>query len=359
MFCVECGREVAEGDLRESLCSTCFLDSRSFTVAPDVVDLHVCVHCGARREGEEDWVDEDLPAVEAVQRAVGDRVRVERVVEDPHLYLDVATEDPRNYRVQVTVDGLVQGLHVEEHHQVRVRLKRDTCTRCSRFHGGYFEAIVQLRRDGDRPVDEEELVEAVEVADDVVERVRARRGDRNAFVLKEERIHGGLDLYIGTSKAARAIARAWSDAFGGRLGDSATLVGEEDGQEQYRVTYSVRLPAFRMGDVLEWRDELHEVRSISSKQVRLRRLADHVVSTAEQEDLEGAPVVPRSESRDAVVVSRGQDEIQVLDPWSYDTRTVSVASPPPAGTESVAVVRHGDTLAVLPGDPGAGKVENS
>lgn len=357
MFCVECGEEVAEGDLRESLCPSCFLDSRSFTLAPDVVDVHVCVHCGARREGQEDWVDEDLPVVEAVQRAVGDRIRVERVVEDPHVYLDVETEDPRNYRVQVTVDGLVQGLHVEEHHQTRVRLKRDTCTRCSRFHGGYFEAIVQLRRDGDRDVDEAELEEAMGLADDVVDRVRSQRGDRNAFILKEERIHGGVDLYIGTSRAARAIAKAWSDAFGARLSDSATLVGEEDGQDQYRVTYSVRLPAYRVGDVLEWDDELHEVQSISSKQVRLRRLADHVVVTVEQDDLGEAPVVPRSESREAVVVSRGSSEIQVLDPWTYETRTVSVASPPPADRESVPVVRHGDAMAVLPGGSGAGRLE--
>jgi nonsense-mediated mRNA decay protein 3 len=356
VFCVECGRDAPEEDLRESLCPSCFLDSRDFSLAPDVVDLHVCVHCGARKEGEEDWVDEDLPLLQAVQSAVGDRVRVERQVEDPHVYLDVETEDPRNYRVQVTVDGLVERLHMEEHHQVRVRLKRDTCTRCSRFHGGYFEAIVQLRRARDREVDEAELHQALEMAEDIVERVRAEQGDRNAFILKQERIHGGLDLYVGTSKAARAIAQALSNAFGGKLEDSATLVGEQDGQERYRVTYSVRLPAYRVGDVVEWDDELHQVRSVSSKRIRLRRLADHVVASAEQEDLEEAPVIPRDEARDAVIVSRGPDEVQVLDPWTYDTRTLSVGAQPPPGSESVEVVRHRDTLAVLP-DGGDGDLE--
>ncbi len=351
VFCVRCGDEVPEEELHDALCEACFLEEHEFSLLPEVVDLEACVHCGARRRGEEQWVDEDVPLPEAVRRAVGEALRVEQRMEDPQIFMDVLEEDPRNFTVQVVVDGLVEHVHVREPHTTRVRLKGATCTRCSRFHGGYFESIVQLRRGGDRGVEADEMRAARNIAQDVVERLRAKKGDRNAFILKEEELHGGLDLYIGTSRAGRVISRSIADAYGGRVTDSATLTGQQDGQDVYRVTYSVRLPPYRLGDLVVFQDALHIVRDVGSKHVRLQRLPDLAYVTEEQGDLEDAPVVRREELEEAVVVSHQGGEIQVLDPRSYETVTLEAPPDLPRDLETVQVARHGNRLAVLP--PGA------
>ena len=59
--------------------------------------------------------------------------------------------------------------------------------------------------------------------------------DRLAFIAKTIQLKEGLDLYVGTVKAAKRIVRALVREMGVNFSDSAKLVGRRDGKDIYRV----------------------------------------------------------------------------------------------------------------------------
>lgn len=348
MFCVECGDEVPDGELRDALCPRCFLSSTAWSSLPALVDVEVCVHCGARRRGGTAWVDEERPMEEVVEAAVREAMGVERRVEEPRVHMVIEPEDVRNHRAAVTVEGTVEGLEFHDEHETRVRLKNATCTRCSRFHGGYFESTVQLRRDGPDGLGTDELQEASRLVEAIVDRVRRVQGDRDAYVLRMEPHHGGLDVQLGTTAAGRAVARGLAEELGGRLGESPQLAGRKEGEDVYRMAYSVRVPPFRVGDVVVHDDAVLLVRSIGSKHVRAVLLPSLDAITVERDRLEHATVLKAADAEEAVVVSRRGREVQVLDPQTF--RTVTVQAPPrlSRALETVPVHRYRDRLILRP-----------
>jgi nonsense-mediated mRNA decay protein 3 len=99
-----------------------------------------------------------------------------------------------------------------------------TCQNCSRISGGYFEAILQLRGDSEK-----------------VERKAQKLGTelgRKTFISKWEEMHGGLDLYVGSTRAVFEILH--------KMGlkpskISRKLQGRREGKKLYRTTFAVRI----------------------------------------------------------------------------------------------------------------------
>jgi nonsense-mediated mRNA decay protein 3 len=99
-----------------------------------------------------------------------------------------------------------------------------TCQNCSRISGGYFEAILQLRGDTDK-----------------VERKAQKLGTelgRKTFISKWEEMHGGLNLYVGSTRVVFEILQ--------KLGlkpskISKKLTGRREGKKMYRTTFAVRV----------------------------------------------------------------------------------------------------------------------
>lgn len=346
-FCVECGAE--DVPLTDGVCRDCRLGDRPLVaVAEETVRVVVCQRCGAEKRGDS-WRSR-ADAAEAYDRAALSAVRVHEAVEDPSFALAFEQAAPKVLDYELTMQGTLWGDPVQDAVEVRVEIQPGICRNCSRQEGGYFEAIVQIRPPRSRS-DHDHVGDAFEQALDKLAAMREGGRDQ-AFVTKTVEIHGGYDLYVGDRQAARQVAKELSQDYGAEVGEAHEQVGEEDGQPVMRTSVSVRLPEYAVGDFVERDGDLWRVDGFTRRLVSLTRVPDGKQDHVDAHDEELVPVRHGEDVADAVVVSRGQGEAQVLDPETMDTVTVAV----PSGEigESLPVVRWDGKLRAVPKVGGGG-----
>ncbi|MGZ4902666.1 MAG: 60S ribosomal export protein NMD3 [Halobacteriota archaeon] len=335
-ICPGCGRP------SNGLCSSCSAKDHVLAVSPDLFTLKVCPVCSdVFFKGK--WLEENISDV------IGRAIKEALVIEADDAAITITVEDIVSSLIEahVHVEGLVQERITREDFDVRVRLQRETCDRCSRVAGGYYASKIQIRAQGRTP-DERELERALDIARDVLS--RASKTDRMAFIAKTVRLKEGLDLYIGTTKAAKRISTAVMKEMGGQLSTSAKLAGRRDGKDLQRVTYAVRLPQFAVGSLICSRGEAYEICSARST-MNVIRLRDGQCISLPVADLNKARLLgSRNASQRTVVVSVSDDEVQLLDPNTYNTLTItkpSFVSKEDAGHE-IHVIRTTEGIFVLP-----------
>lgn len=238
-FCPKCGKQTDE--FFDSLCEVCFRQGIALLEPQELeVSLSVCKNCGGYFKGKEqtsiEVVVEDL-----VRRAIRKKYGSECVVEITELRTEIE-EDARRARVFLAAKTGIKGVEIEERDEIAVILKRETCERCSRIAGGYYAGIVQIRAECRIPTDYE-----LAVAEDIA---YASLGESD-FVSKERLLKEGLDIYVSSMECGRRISRAIVKKLGGNFSESRKLYGRKDGKNIYRVSFSVRLPGFKAGEVVE------------------------------------------------------------------------------------------------------------
>jgi nonsense-mediated mRNA decay protein 3 len=359
-FCPNCGDPAPDvarergGRREQSLCDRCYFERFDLVDAPDRLTVRVCASCGAVHRGNR-WVDVGARdytdvAIETVTEALGVHVEAAEV----EWTVDPEQVDATTVRLHCEFSGVVRGTRFAESVTVPVRLSRETCTRCGRIAGDYYAAVVQVRA-ADRTPAEEETERAREIASDVVGEME-ETGDREAFVTDVSAVPAGLDLKVSTSAIGEQIARRLVTEFGGSVSESETLVTEdEDGEEVYRVTYAVRLPPYRPGEVVDPEDGDGPVlvRSVGGN-LKGVRVTTGEPYEASYEDGD-APDATRLGTREAAVettVVTVEDEraVQVLDPETYEATTVARPAYMDADAETVPVLRSRAGLHVLPAD---------
>lgn len=293
-----------------SLCVECYSKRHPVVSIPDHVDLVLCAHCSSM-QSRRGW--EDVGSVrEAAEAAIEEALVLEKGASLSDVGVHLSEADERNLRAEVSVAAALDGHAFERKLQTTVRLKRGSCTECSKQQGKYYEAILQVRGQ------DRELGRAVEreMQEMVTSRVAAmRRSSREVFLSRIESVKGGLDFYFSTIGAARTIARDLQDAFCAEFKESSSLWGRKGGREISRMTFLVRLPGFSKGDVVEHEGRDFYVRSLSRGVV-------HAVDieTGEERSLKAGGsgewrlIVERSRIPKAVVLAESEREIQVLDP---------------------------------------------
>lgn len=347
VFCVVCGREVeGEHQLKEGLCLDCWTERHPVLEAPPVIDLVRCPSCGSQR-GTGGWTSppstgpEDEGALrEGIAAAVEGALTAAEDALVRSLDLDIRPEGHSAFSVVARAQVALLDQLVEGTASTRVRLKGEACPVCSRRAGSYYEAVVQFRGTRDRPATPRELEEARRLVE--VEVARMASASPDVGITRTEELHGGLDFYITNQAAGAQLARALASRFGASTSTSTTAAGRKEGRDRVRVTHAVRLPALRRGDLVLLRGELLRVIAASSKQVAVTPAVGegrqrHVART----DIGRLVLVGDADApEEAVVVSVGEGELQVLDPETL--RTVDVPFPEgfdPAGKETVRVVR--------------------
>ncbi len=331
MFCVECGKE---GELYRGLCVECYLAKNVFVKIPKNIDVEVCAHCGARKKGKS-WISyegEDL-----IEKILIENSKSHKDVTDFDVHIKSESEDENNVIVSVITHSNVLGLKAEEEHDIRIRIKRVVCDECSKQHGGYWEAKVQLRG-SKRGLSDEDLEKAVELVDSIV--VSREKKDKSAFVTKVEEIHNGLDFYLGSKSLGKAISKGLANEFGGEVKGSHKLVGKKDGKDVYRTTYAVRVLDFRLGDFIQLDRKVMKLLSLSANKILLRALETGEKTSIKPEELENAKLLGGKEIiTEMVVVSKSEKEIQVLDPETLKTVDVLLPRNLEVKGESVKVVK--------------------
>ncbi|ELZ06462.1 NMD3 family protein [Natrialba chahannaoensis JCM 10990] len=378
-FCPRCGDPVPERSADDEsddaadplrpgsevdLCDSCYFEDFDFVDAPNRIDVRVCARCGAVYRGNR-WVDvgaQDYTdiAIEEVSEALSVHVDVEDVA----WQVEPEQVDQNTIRMHCFFTGVVRGTPVEEQVMVPVKIARQTCQRCGRIAGDYYASIVQIRAEGRTPTSEE-TDRAKEIAHSIVADMEAT-GDRNAFVTEVSETDDGLNIKVSTNKIGKKISNKMVEEFGGTVNDAETLVTEDsDGNEVYRVTFAVRLPPYTPGDVIDLADDADDDGPVLVRSAR-GNLKGTRVTTGERYEAsyeEGNSPDARKlgEHEDAeettVVTVEDENAVQVLDPETYQAKTVARPDYFDADAETVPVLKSRAGLHILPDESASASAE--
>ena len=327
--CVKCGKDCEESI--DGLCIDCWLDGRRLTSLPHHVDLKVCTNCGEYEFGDR-WLKRDRMV--AVQDAAADALSVIRDAVPVSVSTEAVEQDPYVYSVTVRTTCDVMGYEADDEETTIVRIKNTVCKRCSRQLGSYYEAILQLRSASGK-LDDAMREEALAMTENSVARQAAT--NRQLFITKMEIVPGGVDVYLSSIALGKSITKELGDAFCAETKESPKLVGQTtDGQDMYRLTYLVRLPDYKVGDVVTFQGGHFLLSRLNGTGGKVVNLTDFRERSVRRSDMTSVKLYERSEDlRDATVISRSGDEIQVLDPSNYSTVDLRV----PEGAEVGDTVR--------------------
>ncbi|MFP4655427.1 MAG: 60S ribosomal export protein NMD3 [Methanohalobium sp.] len=316
ILCPKCGNETDV--LYENVCKSCFFDQFQLAKLPHVIHVKFCSKCGSvYYQGV--WSDVDN-LEETIIRLVEDELMIHEYASNLDIYFEPQQLTPYMFLVRVGIDARVNDLPVNQELETEVRIGRESCDRCSRISGGYFEGIVQIRSTNRVP-DKSEIEECMRITNDVVNRMY-EKGERFAFISKSVESKHGIDLYIGSSNTARQICKQIESELGGKFTESPTLFGQKDGKDIYRVTYSMRLPEFKPGDIIEYKGRIIEIKNIG-KRITGIDLSDGTRFAENHGKMNGAVLVTnRDNTLTAVLVSEDEKDVMVLDPETYKTITI-------------------------------------
>lgn len=232
--CAVCGKECAG-----SLCSKCAVEKLNLVVVDDI-EVVECSSCGRYKRGGR-WVSTTLN--EILEHEVLRNIKLNENF-DLHSIEILGKE--------IVLYGSYGGEEVVYKLPFNFKIKKMSCERCSRQSGGYYEAIVQIRAEG-RRLEDDEVSTAVRILSTVLE----AEGDNDfAFVSKVEEKKEGIDVFIGGRDVGRKISYKIASELGGKVFESKKLHTRIDGQNAYRFTYLVRIPPYKVGDVVVVKDRL-------------------------------------------------------------------------------------------------------
>jgi nonsense-mediated mRNA decay protein 3 len=325
-LCPGCGEPSADG-----LCPKCTLESIQILKCPDKVEVTICSVCGSMQTRRKWQLPDDRSIEDLASQAACDALEVHRDLEAPKIEVSLSKRGATRYLANIEVEGSFQGLAIKERCDIPVRIRLVACDRCSRMAGKYFQSTVQVRMNGSRPLTTQETEECRRIAISMAD-AGYRSGDQLSFIQEIKDVKGGLDIVLGSTQLGRHLARAIQERFGGRFHESCKLVGRKDNRDVYRSTLLVRFPRLKAGDIVVFRGVLFEVMGFDGKKTLVESLYEGRRSSLSDENSEAAEILGnRADAKEAVVISRDDKVLEIMDPETYKT----VLAPRPSKIESV------------------------
>ena len=294
-FCVECGATVKTF---QGLCPKCFAEHRRLIEPPETIDVVRCSGCDRLRV-DKSWVKSDINDV--ILQLLEQKVPTSKEVTFRTFTFKAKEEDERNILLTVKVILRVDDFEVLDSFASRLRIHGGMCPPCGKRAGFYYEAILQVRAEGRSPSPDEER----EIIRFIEERV-GRTGTGDAFVTKVEPVRGGIDFYLSSHELGKNLAKEIKAMHGGKVSVSPRLYGQMDGKEVYRTTHLVRLPRYRIGDVVRVDGRLYEVLGLGFKPL-LRDLKTGKRRSVKESDMKRAKMLDYTRSE--VKVTANTDKV--------------------------------------------------
>lgn len=278
-FCPKCGKPTDTG----GFCRECQIGNTPWYTCDLRVMSTQCPSCGALKQVNT-WSDSELNREELGPALARSAVHFHPEVRKPSV--DVRIEDltVNRSRAFLTIHGTFVKAPVEAACTVEIIWNKEQCDRCNRISGSYYEGIVQVRAEGRTPSTFEIQV-ASSVAQNIEDNLQAG-GERLSFISDMNEIHDGIDIIIGSQHIGLMIAQGIIAQLGGRYTTHPKLVGEKNGRQLYRITYSVRLPRFQKHDIIAVKKRYYEVDRVEAHHVRVTDLMEGTAKSIRDDDVE-------------------------------------------------------------------------
>jgi len=241
--CFVCGKE---GILTDGRCRECYLrESFQFSI-PGKIKVPYCKSCNSYYTNRWKTLEDKSSFInEILEDNVSSNLDIEFVTDFSKTKKAVQakfdfTEEGNISRVRLIIRPFADDPSFDLESSTEILLSGEQCQRCSRFYGGYYEAILQIRNE-EKKIELERANDIMEIVDDISDRLISK--DRMAFIARVEELKEGIDIYMGSLSAARKIANELIKRFSGSTGEAHKLMGldRDTGKKIYRTTVTVRL----------------------------------------------------------------------------------------------------------------------
>jgi nonsense-mediated mRNA decay protein 3 len=341
MFCVECGKE---GKIfKDGVCLNCYLNSHSFTSGPEIIDLFECSHCGAYKF-KNIWTDDLFSDV--IRRVIKRNFQISKDLEKLSIETN-CVENKMGRECKVNITGWINGEKITEEHNLTVRIKKNVCDVCSKQFGGYHEAILQIRADT-RDLSKKELKDIANDVESLVEDMRLK-GNRALFITDIGREHNGLDFYLSEKGAGLVIAKKIQDLYGGEIKQSSKNIGMKDSKQVYRMTYLIRLPAYKKDDFIRYEDSFFKIISVHGKKVQMLDISNWEESALDIKKLKKAIRIGGKEIlKSAIIVSQTAKDLQIMDDKTFEIKIIKKPKDMKFKKKTIDIVKLEDNIFVVP-----------
>ncbi|MDD1690348.1 MAG: 60S ribosomal export protein NMD3 [Methanoregula sp.] len=278
-----------------------------------------CPSCGAIKQVNT-WTDSTRTRHELAPDLAKSAVHFHADVKKPEIDVIVDELTVNRSRATLSLRGTLYKTPVTGSCTVEIIWDKEQCDRCNRISGSYYEGIVQVRAEGRIP-STFEVQMAASIAQQIEETLQSG-GERLSFISDMNEIRDGIDIIIGTQHIGQLISQGIVAQLGGRYTTHPKLVGEKNGRQLYRITYSVRLPRFQKHDVVIVRKRYYEVERIESNHVRVLDLKDGTSKTVRLDDIER--IIGNSRNVESALAAFSDNSIVgILDPVSGRTHEIA------------------------------------
>jgi nonsense-mediated mRNA decay protein 3 len=315
-FCPKCGNPSET----PGLCTPCRIGNTPwFSCDKRVTHIH-CPSCGASKV-RNTWTDSERQRAELAPEIAKTAVHIHPDVKKVVLGVTIDDLTVNRSRGNLTIRGILYNKPVEGTCSTEIIWHKEQCDRCNRISGSYYEGVVQVRADGRIP-SVYEIQTSSSIAQQVEDSLQAG-GERLSFISEMSEIHDGLDIIVGSQHIGAQISQRITAELGGRYTTHPKLVGEKNGRQLFRITYSVRLPRYQKYDVVIMKDRYYEVQGVESR-LRAIDLTDGASKSLREDDVERTIGNTRNAESGLVVFTDGIT-VGILDPVS--NRTVECRRP--------------------------------
>jgi len=266
-------------------------------------------------------------------------------VRKPSMVVKVEDNTLNRSTASIDVKGLLYNTPVEGTCSVELIWHKEQGDRCNRISGSYYEGIVQVRAYGRLP-STFELQMSAGIAQQVEDSLQAG-GERLSFIVEMNETREGLDITVGSQHIGTLISQGIIAQLGGRFTTHPKLVGEKNGRQLYRITYSVRLPRFQKQDVVLSHGQYFEVVRVESNHLKVLDLTEGIPRAVREEEVERL-VGNLRDAESALVAFADAGIMGILDPETCQTKEFRKLKwlEVKAG-QHVLVLRDGDHLVVV------------
>lgn len=339
-FCPKCGRPT-QG---EGVCNQCRSEgTRWFSCDQKVWCTH-CPTCGALKQGNT-WSDTNRERSEISLDLARSAVHIHPDVKKGDIGIRIDDMSVNRSKAIISLTGVLYDNPVQATCETEIAWQKEQCDRCNRISGSYYEGVVQVRAH-DRIPSPYEVQTAAGLAYDVEESLQTG-GERLSFISDVNIIRDGLDIIVGSQHIGLLIARRITAEIGGRFSTHPKLIGERNGQQLYRITYSVRLPKYQKHDIIRFKKHYGEVIQADSRNLRVFNFSDGTIKVIAGKEVERLIGTART-AEDAMVAFSSDDTIGVIDPLTFATHECAAwRGHGISAGQHIRILRDGDHIVVL------------
>lgn len=340
MFCVECGKE--EKIFKNGVCIDCYIKNTNFTKGPSVIDIYKCSKCSSYKH-KNTWLIETFE--EVLKRHIRDNFFFNNELKRINIKTDCNNRD-KNISCNIGISGFLNDHKILEEHSILVREKNTVCDICTKQFGGYYEAILQIRANK-RKMFIDEIKKFRLYVKDFVKNLQ-EKGNRGLFITDISEEQNGIDFFLSEKGPAYTIAKKIQEKFGGEIKQSSTNIGMKDSRQLFRITYLIRLPQYKKGDFICYKNSFYYVYSITRDRVHVFDLSNWTEKILGEKEIQKANIFGGKELiKKMILVSQSNEEVQVMDPKSFKTFDVKKPKIITFYSKTLNIIRLKDEIFIL------------